>query len=275
MLPASDERWFIDVNVFSSIRSLISRLTRRLSMSYSLPSAAVPDGLRVYAVGDIHGRDDLLEELLLKIEQDAAKKPAAKNVIVFLGDYIDRGLQSRQVIDRLITSLPTGFDPIFLKGNHEDALLHFLDDAQFAKTWKYYGGLETLHSYGVTDLTLSDEPSVFEAARDRFDAVLPDEHRRFLASLNTSVSLGDYFFAHAGARPGISLERQTDHDLMWIREDFLSSTVSFGKIVVHGHTPREEVEFRANRIGIDTGAYITNLLTALVLEGRTRELLNT
>lgn len=231
--------------------------------------------MRLYAVGDIHGRDDLLAELLVKIEQDAAAKSPAKNVLVFLGDYVDRGLQSCQVLDRLISGLPEGFEAVFLKGNHEEALLQFLDDAQFAKTWKYYGGLETLHSYGVTDLTLSDEPTVFEQARDRFNAVLPAEHRQFLESLSYSVSFGDYFFAHAGVRPGIGLERQSEQDLLWIRDDFLSSRSNFGKIIVHGHTPREEVEFRSNRIGVDTGAYMTNVLTALVLEGSSRELVQT
>eukprot|EP00439_Symbiodinium_sp_Y106_P088261 s1_g797.t1 len=239
----------------------------------SVENARVPDGMRIYAIGDIHGRDDLLEILLEKIVGDAASKEAARNCLIYLGDYVDRGLESCQVLDRLIAGPPAGFEAVYLKGNHEEALLQFLADAQFAKTWKYYGGLETLHSYGVTELTLSDDPLVFERARERFEAVLPDAHRKFLEKLQTSEVFGDYFFAHAGVRPGIALERQSEQDLLWIRDDFLSSNANFGKIVVHGHTPREQVEFKSNRIGVDTGAYMTNVLTALVLEGSDREML--
>ncbi|PCJ70548.1 MAG: metallophosphoesterase [Rhodobiaceae bacterium] len=257
--------------MFHYVKNLIQSLFRDDQLS----EAKVPDGVRLYAVGDIHGRDDLLEQLLTKIEKDAASKTAATNVIVFLGDYVDRGLQSREVLNRLIAGPPTGFEAVYLKGNHEEALLQFLVDAQFAKTWKYYGGLETLHSYNVTELTLSDDPVAFERARDKFETVLPSDHRAFLEKLSISTTFGDYFFAHAGVRPGIGLGRQSEHDLMWIRDDFLSSRANFGKIVVHGHTPREAVEFRPNRIGIDTGAYMTNVLTALVLEGSERVLLQT
>ncbi len=251
----------------------LKTLFRSLMDQGSVADARVPDGMRIYAVGDIHGRDDLLEVLLEKIVRDAASKQAAKNCIIYLGDYVDRGLESCQVLDRLIAGPPDGFEAVYLKGNHEEALLQFLADAQFAKTWKYYGGLETLHSYGVTELTLSDDPLVFEQARDRFEKVLPDTHLRFLENLQKSEAFGDYFFAHAGVRPGIGLERQSEQDLLWIRDDFLSSKANFGKIVVHGHTPREQAEFKSNRIGVDTGAYMTNVLTALVLEGSDRELL--
>jgi diadenosine tetraphosphatase ApaH/serine/threonine PP2A family protein phosphatase len=253
--------------------SQIKALAQSLINPAAVKEACVPEGMRIYAVGDIHGRDDLLASLLRKIENHAAANGSLRNVIVYLGDYVDRGLQSRQVLDRLIAGPPADFEAVHLKGNHEEALLQFLQDAQFAKTWKYYGGLETLHSYEVTDLTLSDDPSVFERAREKFDAALPQSHRSFLENLSFSVTFGDYFFAHAGVRPGIGLERQSEHDLMWIRDEFLNSRSNFGKIVVHGHTPREKVEFRANRIGIDTGAYMTNVLTALVLSGPGRELI--
>jgi serine/threonine protein phosphatase 1 len=234
-----------------------------------------PGGLRLYAIGDIHGRDDLLEQLIDKICLDAGAGTAARNILIYLGDYVDRGLQSRQVLDRLVSGPPPGFEAVYLKGNHEDALLQFLDDAQFAKTWKYYGGLETLHSYGVTDLTLSDDARLFEQARDRFETVLPLTHRKFLDQLALSATFGDYFFAHAGVRPGIDLDRQSEQDLMWIRDDFLHSKSRFGKTIVHGHTPSEDVVFRPNRIGIDTGAYMTNNLTCLVLEATDRRLLQT
>ncbi len=253
----------------------LKSLLRSLVSDDPLGDARVPEGMRIYAVGDIHGRDDLLDQLLGQVSADAAAKAPAQNVLIFLGDYVDRGLQSCQVLDRLIAGPPEGFEAVFLKGNHEEALLQFLGDAQFAKTWKYYGGLETLHSYGVTELTLSDDPAVFERARERFEEVLPEAHRSFLEKLSISAVFGDYFFAHAGVRPGIGLERQSERDLLWIRDDFLSSRANFGKIVVHGHTPRENVEFQSNRIGVDTGAYMTNVLTALVLEGSDRDLLQT
>lgn len=253
----------------------LKSLLRSLVSDDPMADAHAPEGMRIYAVGDIHGRDDLLEQLLEKISADAAAKEPARNVIVFLGDYVDRGLQSCQVLDRLVEGPPPGFEAVYLKGNHEEAMLQFLGDAQFAKTWKYYGGLETLHSYGVTELTLSDDPAVFERARERFEEILPDAHRMFLEKLGISAIFGDYFFAHAGVRPGIGLERQSEQDLLWIRDDFLRSRANFGKIVVHGHTPRENVEFQPNRIGVDTGAYMTNVLTALVLEGAERDLLQT
>ena len=235
----------------------------------------LPEGMRIYAIGDIHGRDDLLGDLLARIEEDAQNTPASRNILVFLGDYVDRGLHSKQVLDRLTGEGPAGFERVFLKGNHEQAMLQFLCDAAFGKTWKYYGGLETLHSYGITELTLSDDPADFERARARFEEVLPPAHRRFLETLQPSAEFGGYFFAHAGVRPGVPLHRQIEEDLLWIREDFLDSSSRYGKVIVHGHTPREEVVVRSNRIGIDTGAYMTGILTALVLEGEGRRFLQT
>lgn len=238
-------------------------------------AASAPEGMRLYAVGDVHGRDDLLEKLLLKIEQDGASAPVSRKVLIFLGDYVDRGLRSKQVIDRLCDLRLDGFETVFLKGNHELAMQQFLGDAQFGRTWKYYGGLETLHSYGIDDLTLSDDPRDFERARQRFLDVLPSEHRDFLDRLSLWAEFGDFYFVHAGVRPGISLARQIEDDLLWIREDFLSSRASFGKVVVHGHTPTEMAVFKSNRIGIDTGAYMTGVLTCLVLDGEQRHLLQT
>lgn len=237
--------------------------------------ASVPDGVRLYVVGDIHGRADLLGRLLMDIQQDGQDNSEIRKILIFLGDYIDRGLQSKQVLDRLTGPVLEGFETVFLKGNHELAMHQFLEDAQFGRTWKYYGGLETLHSYGITELTLSDDPADFERARLHFAAVLPDSHRHFLETLSLSAEFGDYFFAHAGVRPGISLSRQIEDDLLWIRDDFLESRSSFGKVVVHGHTPKEKAVFRPNRIGIDTGAYMTGILTCLVLDGASRRLLQT
>ena len=238
-------------------------------------AASLPDGMRIYAVGDIHGRDDLLRELLAKIEADAKARSFDRNILIFLGDYVDRGLQSKAVLDRLTSERLPGFEYVFLKGNHELALMQFLDDASFGKSWKYYGGLETLHSYGITELTLTDDPAAFERAREHFNDVLPEAHRHFLQTLETKAEFGGYFFVHAGVRPGIALHRQIEEDLLWIREEFLNSNSSFGRYVVHGHTPNEEVVVRPNRMGIDTGAYMTGILTALVLEGEERRLIQT
>ena len=236
---------------------------------------AIPDGMRVYAVGDIHGRDDLLANMLQRIEADARAHAPAHNIVVFLGDYVDRGLQSKQVLDRLTSHSLAGFEFIFLKGNHEAAMLEFMRDANFGRTWKYYGGLETLHSYGITELTLSDNPDDFEWARRHLLDVLPDAHRRFLETLRLSVEIGDYFFVHAGVAPGISLARQVEDDLLWIRDKFLQSDMWFGKMIVHGHTPKERPVLRPNRIGIDTGAYMTNVLSCLALEGREMRIIQT
>lgn len=253
---------------------LLSKLLNRFrSDEDGVPS--VPADTRLYAIGDIHGRDDLLAALLVAVERDGHDYPDKRKVLIFLGDYIDRGLQSRQVLDRLTGPMPEGFEAVFLKGNHELAMQQFMRDPQFGRTWKYYGGLETMHSYGITELTLSDDPMEFERARDRLRDTLPVAHKQFLDGLVSSVEFGDYFFAHAGVRPGIPLRRQIEDDLLWIREDFLESRASFGKIVVHGHSPSEEAVFRPNRIGIDTGAYMTGVLTCLVLDGQDRQLLQT
>lgn len=257
---------------------VLGGIVRRIRgvMSGAEPRAShVPEGQRLYAIGDIHGRDDLLAELLGRIEEDARRAGPAQNILIYLGDYIDRGLQSQQVLERIVAGPPDGFEAIHLKGNHEAAMLEFLRDPAFGRTWKYYGGLETLHSYGIRELTLSDNPEDFERARKHFERALPEAHRRFLETLPLSVAFGDYFFVHAGVRPGVPLERQSEDDLLWIRDEFLESTASFGKVVVHGHTPREDVVFRTNRIGVDTGAYVTGVLTCVVLEGASRRLLQT
>jgi len=252
----------------------IDRLRERFGAAPARAPRA-PDGMRLYAVGDIHGRDDLLAELLRLVEADAAGAPDMRKVLIFLGDYVDRGLQSKAVLDRLTGDPLPGFERIFLKGNHELALKQFMEDAAFGRSWKYYGGLETLHSYGITELTLSDDPADFERARAHFNETIPDKHLEFLDNLALTAEFGDYFFVHAGVRPGIALHRQIEEDLLWIREDFLDSSSTYGKVVVHGHTPREAVEFRPNRIGLDTGAYMTGVLTALVLEGEERRLIQT
>lgn len=224
----------------------------------------VPAGTRVYAVGDVHGRADLLGKLLLRIDRDLWERPVADSLQIFLGDYIDRGPDSRNVVDSLIQR-KSGHQAIFLKGNHEECVLNFLNDPSVLSWWKHIGGLSTISSYGVSP----KYPNNVAAQRDMAAALsraMPISHVRFFRSLALSFACGDFFFAHAGVRPGVPLEKQAQDDLLGIREEFLLHEEHFGKIVVHGHTPVHEPEIHANRINIDTGAYATGRLTCLVLE---------
>jgi serine/threonine protein phosphatase 1 len=224
----------------------------------------VPDGKRVYCVGDIHGRDDLLRDVAGRVEADLKSRSFDHAVTVFLGDYIDRGADSKRVLERLATGeWPTSI--IALVGNHEDFLLAFLDDAEILDFWRGQGGLETLHSYGV-DVGPAMAGRDFKEVQEQFTAHFPKHHRNFLEGLNVSVVFGDYFFCHAGVRPGVALDRQNRDDLLNIREPFLSSEAEHGKLIVHGHTPAVAPEIRPNRIGIDTAAYATARLTCLILE---------
>jgi serine/threonine protein phosphatase 1 len=231
-------------------------------------------GYRAYAIGDIHGRLDLLEELLAKIHAELQRRPAPKTLLVFVGDLIDRGPSSAQVIERLRTYRREGVRPMFLLGNHEEVLLRILrGDAQLITKWRWFGGAECLQSYGVdlarmAQLSDDDAMSIVRAA-------IPTEHVDFLESFVDSCRFGDYLFVHAGIRPGIELEQQRQSDLRWIREPFLFDETDHGFIVVHGHTISNEVEQRPNRIGIDTGAYRTGVLTALAIEGSERWLIDT
>ena len=235
-----------------------------------MPSGRVPDGRLLVAIGDMHGRLDLLERLFVQIEETARLSSARERTVVFLGDYIDRGTQSRQLIDRLLAGF-SGYEAVFLKGNHDDTLLQFLDDPKLGEVWRNFGGLETLESYGVAHRGGSD----WAQTRAEFLQRLPAEHLKFFKSLRLHYACGDYLFVHAGVRPGLLLEHQSEQDLLWIRDEFLNSTMSFGRIVVHGHTPERQPVVRANRICIDTGAYMTGVLTALVLEGRSHKFLST
>jgi serine/threonine protein phosphatase 1 len=234
------------------------------------PQAKVPQGARVYAVGDIHGRSDLLDALHDSVSKDLERSPADNAMIIYLGDYVDRGVDSSGVLDRLCDAPLKGMSRVLLKGNHEAMLLRFLEEPETGAQWRRYGGLETLHSYG---LDMARTVDGYRVLAERFAEALPARHLELLQSLQHSASVGDYFFCHAGVRPGVPLERQREADLLWIRDVFLASDESFGKVVVHGHTPAEEPEIRGNRIGIDTGAYATHLLTCLVLEGEERRFL--
>jgi serine/threonine protein phosphatase 1 len=228
-------------------------------------ASEIPPGAWLAAIGDIHGQFEELTCLLGKLEAHAKASTASRKILVFLGDYVDRGLKSKQVVDRLSDGFP-GFETHFLRGNHDETLLQFLDDAKVADAWKNYGGLETLASYGVSRTRSGD----WRDSQAEFNARLPDRHLTFFRDLEMYFELGDYVFVHAGLRPGIPLTAQSPHDMMWIREEFLNAKTDFGRIVVHGHTPKASPDVHANRIGIDTGAYMTRVLTALVLEGSTR-----
>ncbi len=221
------------------------------------------ENTRVYAIGDIHGRLDLLDRVIAAIERDVAEHgPAA--LTVTLGDYVDRGPASRGVLDRLAANpFPTPY--VALKGNHEALLLSFLVKPEVCEHWRRLGGMETLHSYGVP----VSGPMLgrnYDEAAERLRAALPEQHMSFLQSLKTSHSHGKYFLCHAGVLPGIPLGLQSEEDLLWIREDFLGSTMNFGKVVVHGHTPIDAPEVLPNRINIDTGAFATGHLTCVVLD---------
>jgi serine/threonine protein phosphatase 1 len=224
----------------------------------------VPDGTRIYAVGDVHGRADLLQGLLARIDSDLKAYPIEQSLQIFLGDYIDRGGHSREVLDLLIAR-KRQHSMLYLKGNHETFAIQFLSAPWVFSDWKHVGGINTLLSYGVTP-PASDDPRDQVDAAKAFSRALPESHGRFLQGLALSFTCGDYFFAHAGVRPGIPLRMQRQQDLLWIREEFLLHEETFGKVVVHGHTPAKEPDVRANRINIDTGAYATGRLTCLVLQ---------
>jgi serine/threonine protein phosphatase 1 len=235
----------------------------------------IPEGSRIYAVGDVHGRADLLALLHRLIVEDAAVRDGAAKAVVYLGDYVDRGPASAAVIDMLAGDPLPGFAATFLKGNHEDMLMRFLDDGSTAAVWFTNGGIATLASYGIEASPRLRDAAAIEAVRRSLRDAMGPTHLDFLRRLKLSHGVGDYFFAHAGVRPGVPLERQDPQDLMWIRHAFLDWPDPFARMIVHGHSISPVPEVRANRIGIDTGAYASGCLTCLVLEGASRRLLRT
>lgn len=243
---------------------------RRLFFPNSRPSG--PRGHRAYVIGDVHGCLDLLNRLLERIEAEIARGPKRKTSIVFLGDLIDRGEASAQVIERLRTYSPPGAATHFIMGNHEEVMLRLVaGEAELLPSWLRFGGAETLRSYGIDPAGLASGPP--ESISSGLQRAIPAEHVAFLKSFADSVSFGGYLFVHAGIRPGIDLSEQSQTDLRWIREPFLSDASDYGFVVVHGHTISNEVEITANRIGIDTGAYCTGTLSALAIEGPKRWLI--
>jgi serine/threonine protein phosphatase 1 len=242
------------IQTHSSLREALARLP------------ALPDGLRIYAIGDIHGRLDLLQELASEIRRDLKQNPPGRSLEIFLGDYVDRGPQSRGVVEWMAEAPLVADERLCLLGNHEDMLLRSLDDISVMRTWLFNGGGETLLSYGVKARGLGGQAGLVDLQQG-FRASLPGAHLEFLAGLPRSIALAPYFFVHAGIRPKLPLDEQDPEDLIWIREPFLHSNEEFGCIVVHGHTPVMSPEVRTNRINIDTGAVFTGCLTCVVLEG--------
>lgn len=246
--------------------------SRRLFFRSSAPSG--PKGRRAYAIGDVHGCLDLLDRLLERIEAEIAKAPKRKTSIVFLGDLIDRGPASAQVIERVRTFSVPGVSTHCIMGNHEEVMLRVMaGDAPLLRNWLKFGGAETLRSYGLDPKAVAGLPPSRMAAE--LAAAIPAQHVEFLGGFADSISFGDYLFVHAGIRPGIELSQQSQSDLRWIREPFLGDSSDHGLVVVHGHTISNTVEFASNRIGIDTGAYCTGTLSALAIDGSKRWLIQT
>ena len=236
----------------------------------------LPPGLRLYAVGDIHGRLDLLQTMIDCIRDDAADRPKGTRCrVVFLGDYVDRGARSREVIECLMSGPLPDFETTYLRGNHESTMLQFLDDLTAGPGWLTYGGINTLLSYGLCPPVDVPPRQRLAAVQQQLRTVLPPSHLAFLRGLSPWAAVGTYLFVHAGIRPGVPLDRQREEDMVWIRHEFLSSQADHGVVVVHGHTIAMEADSLPNRIGIDTGAYATGRLTAVVLEGASRRFIDT
>lgn len=233
-----------------------------------------PTDARIYAIGDVHGRRDLLDQLLARIKKDSESEDApVRKVLVLLGDLIDRGPDSKGVMDRAAQlkdgDILADFDVHIMKGNHEDAMLKFLAGRDPADTWRCNGGVETLESYGIDP----DQP--VDALRKAMLAALPDTHKRLLRDMEIRHTEGDYGFVHAGVKPGVAWDAQTETDMLWIRKEFTESIADFGYVVVHGHTPTPQPSVNANHIGIDTRAWASGKLTCLVLDGEDQRFIST
>lgn len=246
--------------------------SRRLTVA----SARVPSGDRIYAVGDIHGRVDLLKRLHDTIAVDAqAAAPGTRKTIIYLGDYVDRGFNSRELIDYLLDHPLSGFAAVYLKGNHDEYFAQFIETAEDGGPWLKYGGDATVYSYGVRVADDVPPEQRLDHICERLRETVPKRHIAFLTQLKLAWTVGDFLFVHAGVHPDRPWDKQVSHDLLWIRDEFLESDRDFGKIVVHGHSVTETPDVRQNRIGIDTGACYSGALTCLVLEGDKKRFIST
>ena len=245
---------------------------RQIIRGNALPQPAVPAGTRIYAIGDIHGRRDLFEDLVALIEADDAARGAAQTTIVLLGDLIDRGPDSAGVLDAVI-ALKARRALRVIAGNHEEMLLAGFERREVLRAFITYGGRETLLSYGLDRETFNE--ATLGELQAMLPALVPKRHLAFIREMENHVRCGDYLFVHAGIRPGVGLELQRLSDLRWIRSEFLEDKRDHGVIVIHGHTIADAVDERSNRIGIDTGAYASGVLTSIGLEGTERWFLST
>lgn len=235
----------------------------QLRIEFRKPS--LPDGIRIYALSDIHGCADLLQQMFTVIDRDLKTIGSKRAIHLFLGDYIDRGPDSCRTID-LLVERGRKHESVFLKGNHEAFLFDVLKNPARLQEWKQFGGLQTLTSYGLRP-SLNPDPAEQSELIAQLAMTIPTHQRKFFDSLRLRFVCGDFFFVHAGVRPGVALANQTEEDLLWIRDEFLSSEEHFGKYIVHGHTPVQGPDIRSNRINIDTGAYATGNLTLLTIQG--------
>ncbi len=256
-------------------QAMLGRLFKKVALLRPLDTARVPDGMRVYAIGDIHGRDDLLTALLAKIDADDHARGSADTLLIFLGDLMDRGPGSAAVIETALALKNSGRNVRFLMGNHEEVFVSACrkGDPKVTRFFLRIGGEETVLSYPISRaeyMTLD-----MEQLTERLATLVPQEHIAFIESFEDQIVIGDYVFVHAGIRPGVALAEQKPSDLRWIRDEFVDQRGDLEKVVVYGHTIYEEIEERGSRIGIDTGAYSSGKLTALALEGGERWYLQT
>jgi len=236
-----------------------------------LADASAPQGMVLYAIGDVHGRLDLLEEMHGLIAADRDGRRAADWRIIHLGDYVDRGPDSRGVIEFLVSAMARDRRVMALAGNHDVGFRDCLTPGELPGIFLNHGGPDTARSYGV-ELDLSSRETLLDSQKRLIEAV-PESHAAFLRGLDFSACFGDFFFCHAGIRPGVALDRQDREDLVWIRHEFLNHAGLHPKVIVHGHTPVPEPQLRDNHVNLDTGAFSTGILTALVVDGADKRLL--
>ncbi|THF53620.1 metallophosphoesterase family protein [Allorhizobium terrae] len=218
----------------------------------------------IYAVGDVHGCYVELLEAECRILQDASLRDGRK-LVVMLGDYVDRGPSSKRVIEHLMKPLPPQFERVSLCGNHDDAFCDFIENPSLGRGWLDFGAAATLYSYGLDIDQALQKAGGFEGLRPQLSAAIPSSHYYWLKALPVMLTVGPIVFVHAGVKPGLVLDEQTDQDLMWIREPFLSRGPELPYTVVHGHTPTDAVSFGKNRIGVDTAAYASGHLSVVCI----------